>query len=458
VLLTGAAYGASHLGITVFTSLITLIFTFKVFKKSIGRFNSLTFFFLLFYVLYTYSPVLTILFDIDNRRIFTESTPEIACSYIFSSTLGLFSLSIPYMFVIKIKDFNGIEVVNRKKQFSLYAIFFIVVATLGELTNLFRAGGIELLASGKAIYQAATSDLFITFPTILFLQIGFFFLGLRLFITYGKNLKRIPKNILFLLIIIISTPVIVIYLSMGFRSPLLAIAIAFLMGISYFLVLKTIDRKIVFFVFVGYSLLAILFGVRGHLRLLFTTGDWGRFHQYIIKEKTFLYYYNPANNEFGAPFKNYTKFYKDKDKTPFLYGSSYFQGFYIIIPRKLLPFDKPTPISYKFRDKYFKEYTASRIAGSGFSSIMEAEWNFGIIGVSFVYFLTGCFFWLLEYLRNRYKFLFVFPLFYAMIVPMAQYYHRSSSGYMVSTTIFLCIFLLFLYLCKKLFVEMSNKN
>jgi len=410
----------------------------------------MTFFFLLFYVLYTYSPILTVLFDIDNRRLFTESSPESACIYVFISTLGLIGFSLPYLIKAPETRVEKHSISIKKQQFSLYSIFFVLLATIGEVINIFRAGGIGILASGKAVYQAKTGDLLITLPSTFFLQVSFFFLGLRLYISYEDNIIKAFRNKLFVFIVLLSLPLIIIYLSIGFRSPLLGIIIAFIMGLGYFISVKKIKKKTVIWVFIGYSLMAILFGIRGQLRLLFTTGNWETFNEYVIKQKTFLYYYNPANNEFGAPYGNYVKFYNDKDKK-LLYGSSYLSGFLIPIPRFLLPFKKPQSISYKFRDRYFSEYKkTSRIAGSGFSYVMEAQWNFGIFGSFFIYFLTGSFFWFLEYLRNKNLFIYIFPLFYATFLPFTQSIHRSSFGYVVSNVIMLLFGILLLVIIRKL--------
>lgn len=390
------------------------------------------------------------LFDIDNRRLFVESTPETACAYLFVSTLGLFALSIPYICKAPIREVGKEKIVSKKSQFDLYAIFFVLLATAGELINILRAGGFDLIASGKAVYQAKTADIFITLPSTFFLQVAFFFLGLRLYAMYETNVLKIVKNKFFLLIVFLALPLIIIYLSVGFRSPLLGIAIAFIIGFSYYMNISKLKRKVILGVFIGYSFLAILFGIRGHLRLLFSSGDWDRFNEYIIKQKTFLYYFNPANNEFGAPYVNYVKFYNDKDNDLML-GSSYINSFFIPIPTFLFPFEKPLPISYKFRDKYFNSWKkTSRIAGSGFSYVMEAQWNFGWIGPFIVYFFTGCFFWLLEYFRNKNKFMYLFPLFYAIFLPLSQSIHRSSFGFLISNFLLIFIGVAMLALVRKI--------
>lgn len=446
---TGISCYFVELKFTVFFSLITFVYSFKIIKNAIIKLNSFSIFFLLFYFLYTYSPILTVIFDIDNRRLFIDSTPESACLYIFISTLGLFGLSIPYL--IKIKEvIIPIETqLNKKQQFTFLALFFVILSLMGELSNIFRAGGFELLKYGKAVYQAKTADIFITFPSALFLQIGYFFLGLRMYLSYNNNYLKSLKNKIFILTTLIAVPLLFIYISVGFRSPLLGVFIAYAMGYSYFITLKTIKKKALLFIFIGYSLMAILYGIRGQLRLLFTSGDWDRFNYYVFQEKTFLYYYNPANNEFGAPYTNYIKFYNDNDNT-LLYGESYLSGFLIPIPRALLPFKKPLPISYKFRDKYFNSWKkSSRIAGSGFSYVMETQWNFGIIGPFIVYFFTGCLFWLLEYFRNKNKFLLFFPLFYAVFLPLTQSIHRSSFGFLISNIIVLTISILLIVVLRK---------
>ncbi len=457
LILTGVSAFFHELGLTIFFSLFSLFSTILLCKSSIIRVNSITFFFLLFYILYTYSGVLTVFYDVDTRLLFTSSTPEAASSFIFSSTLGLFGFSIPFLFLTRIKKIDKKEFYHKQKMFSIYALLFMGIATLGEFLNIFRAGGLSLLALGKAGYQSKTADLFITFPSALFLQVGFFFLGLRMFLKYETNFKKAPRNKILLLSLILGLPIIFIYLSIGFRSPLLAIAIAFIMGFSYFIEVKSISRKVTLTIFIGYSILAILFGIRGQLKLLFATGDWDAFKQYTFEEKAYLKYYNPANNEFGISYMNYATYYNDDDKVKLLYGSSYLEGFLIVIPRAILPFEKPLPISFRFRDRYFSGYKKhGRIAGTGFSSIIEPQWNFGLLGPFFVFFVIGCGLWVLEYYRNRYRYLFIFPVFYAMLVPLAQSFHRSSSGYYISYTIILFLFLFLLFFFKRSLLHFSN--
>ncbi|AEH00883.1 O-antigen polymerase [Lacinutrix sp. 5H-3-7-4] len=457
VLLTGIACYFTQLNITVLFSLITLICSYNIFKISIKRLNSFTFFFLLFFTLYTYAPIITVLFEIDNRKLFLDSTPDAACLYLFISTLGLFGMSIPYIINIKNFETNRALYLNKVKQFTLFTVIFVLLAALSEFINIYRAGGFGILKYGKAVYQAKTGGLFITLPSASLLKIGFFFLGLRMYLTYGNSFFRVFKNKLFLFIILISSPIILIYLSVGFRGHLLGVFIAYFVGYCYYLSIYKIKKKVLFFIFLGYSAMAILYGIRGQLKHYFTSGNWDRFEYYVFEQKSYLEYYNPANNEFGAPYMNYIKFYNDDDNK-LLYGKSYFEGFLIPIPRVLLPFEKPKPITYIFKDRYFSSWNTSRISGSGFSFVMEAQWNFGILGSFFVYFLLGSFFWFLEYLRNRNKFILFLPLFYAMMLPLAQSIHRSSFGFLMANIIVITLLISVLVLLKKIIPNKIRKE
>lgn len=457
VLLTGLSCYFVELKLTLLFSLITLVFTYRVFKISIKRLNSFTFFFLLFYVLYTYAPVLTVLFDIDNRRLFLESTNGSACLYLFISTLGLFGMSIPYIITIENVDIDKEKYSDRITQFTLLTVIFVCLSLLSEFINVYRAGGLDILRYGKAVYQAKTGGVFITLPSASLLKIGFFFLGLRMYLTYSNRFFAVLKNKLFLFVLLIASPIILIYLSVGFRGHLLGVFIAYLVGYSYYLSIHKVRRKVVLFIFLGYSSMAILYGIRGQLRHLFTSGNWDRFDYYVFQKKSYLLYYNPANNEFGAPYVNYTKFYNDKDNK-LLYGKSYLDGFIIPIPRAVLPFKKPTPITYTFRDKYFSSWkNTSRIAGSGFSYVMEAQWNFGLFGPLLVYFFTGSFFWFLEYLRNKNRYVLFMPLFYAMMLPFAQSIHRSSFGFIMANVIVISLLVGILVILKKIIPNRINK-
>lgn len=442
------------LGPALVASMACFVFTFIICKESLGRLNNITSFFLLFFALYTYSPVLTVFFAVDTRNLFAQATTESSCSYIALSTMALYAFSLPFIMKIPVRSINKERLFKSKKKFTRYAFLFVSIATLGELLNMYRAGGVGLLKQGKAVYQAKVGELFITIPSTFLLQVALFYLGLRLYITYEGRYFGIIKSKMFIANIMLLIPILMIYLSLGFRSPLLGMALAFTMGFTYFICIRLINKRILLLLFLGYSSLAILFGIRGQLKLLFLSGDWGVFKEYVIDNKAYLKYYNPANNEFGASYMNYIKYHQTKERTPLLLGLSYLEGFLIAVPGGILPFEKPQSIGYRFRDLYFSDYKKnSRIAGTGFSSIMEAEWNFGILGPFFVYLFLGLLVWMLEFFRNRYRFLFLFPLFYTMILPLTQAFHRSSSGFYVSYVILLVAFLISLYLIKYLVVK-----
>jgi oligosaccharide repeat unit polymerase len=78
--------------------------------------------------------------------------------------------------------------------------------------------------------------------------------------------------------------------------------------------------------------------------------------------------------------------------TEYLFGRSYVDGLTIPIPRLIWP-EKPVSVTYQFRDEYFPaERERGTIAGTGFSSILEAYMNFGVAGIVAVYLLLGyCF-------------------------------------------------------------------
>ncbi|WP_298475034.1 oligosaccharide repeat unit polymerase [uncultured Maribacter sp.] len=393
--------------------------------------------------------MITVFYDVDTRELFTSSTLRSCLDYIVLSTAAIFAFALPFVLSLPQVFFDKNKLKNNKKKFSQYALIFIVLATFGELLNMYRAGGMGLLAYGKAVYQAEVGNLFLSIPSTFFLQVGTFFLGLRLYLSYEERLYNAFKSKILVISIIILIPIMMLYFSIGFRSPILAISVAFIIGFTYFQSIKRVNRKVLGLIFIGYSALAILFGIRGQLKLLFLTGDWNAFNEYVVENKSYLLYYNPANNEFGASFMNYIHFHRKANTTPLLYGKSYLEGVLISIPGALLPFEKPLPIDFKFRDLYFSEYKeASRISGTGFSSIMEAQWNYGFLGPFLVYLVLGSFVWVLEFYRNSYKYLFIFPLFYAMIVPISQSFHRSASGFYVSYSILLVAFLIVIVLIK----------
>lgn len=84
------------------------------------------------------------------------------------------------------------------------------------------------------------------------------------------------------------------------------------------------------------------------------------------------------------------------------FGITYLQGLATPIPSFLYPGDKPVQITYVFRDEFFSSWAQrSRIASTGFSSILEGYINGGFVGVLLVYLVWGKLLRVADYIRLK---------------------------------------------------------
>ena len=141
---------------------------------------------------------------------------------------------------------------------------------------------------------------------------------------------------------------------------------------------------------------------------------------------------NPAATEFGAAFGNFSEFVSQGGERPRL-GSSYLQSLLLPIPEFLYPGKKPGQIAYQFRDRFFPAMAdAGAIAGTAYSSLLEAYVNFGIGGGLAVYFLLGCLLCLAERVRVSAAGI-QWHLGYLLLVSSAVAFHRSDFSLLTGT-------------------------
>ena len=135
-----------------------------------------------------------------------------------------------------------------------------------------------------------------------------------------------------------------------------------------------------------------------------------------------------------------------KTHIEFKFGETYLRGLVIWIPSFMCIGEKPQQITYEFRDSYFpSEAKRSSIAGTAFSSILEAYWNFGYLGVFVIYFIVAYLLQKLDlYWKNYSEFSF---LLYILISPFLISFHRSALGDIISNIILKALALLvFVYI------------
>ncbi len=184
--------------------------------------------------------------------------------------------------------------------------------------------------------------------------------------------------------------------------------------------------------------------------------DPALFIKMAFQEERLVDALNPGANEFGAAFGNFSDYYKhyENDFSPKL-GCSYIKGLVIPIPSFIYPGDKPKQVTYEFRDDIFpSEARRGRIAGTGFSSILEAYMNFKFIGVLFVYFLVG---YGLQKIDKDYKYKSIyFVILYTSSISQAINFHRSAFGTIYSNIIIRMLIILPIMLYLHLSIVQRN--
>ncbi|MER3472565.1 MAG: hypothetical protein C4335_00730 [Armatimonadota bacterium] len=441
-----ASYGYAPL--SWFLSLAGSLCLLYVLRLSLHQWSTIAHVFVLFSMLYSLSGPAAVMFGTGTLAGFDENQRFDALNLwladVATATLGL---SLGFL-IVTLAQPMGTACRMRAFPYRKVATFCILAASLGELLNMMRAGGLSTLFAGKAVYQSATSDLTLTVPSSLFGQMAFVFLGLH----YGriranrteKNDGESPRKRPYALVFaVLAVPLLTIHLILGQRLELGTYLISFLLGYFYQAPLTRIPRKWVVTGIALYVFFASLFAFRWAIPLLFT----GQFTSLGISYETLVPFFvqalNPASSEFGSTFGNYdllmTSGYEPQ------HGATYFKVLAGMIPKFLYPGEKPPSPTYEFRDRFFPQLAyRSRIAGTAFSSIMEARMNFGAVGAFIVYFVFGTFFALAETLRRRTRSPYL-AAFYCSLGYLAMIVHRSGSdiatSYVYIVGLLLIIFL-----------------
>ena len=141
---------------------------------------------------------------------------------------------------------------------------------------------------------------------------------------------------------------------------------------------------------------------------------------------------NPSNTEFGAAAYNYRLFTSEDFK--YKYGTTYLETILSPIPTYVYP-KKPKSISYVYRDKFNADRKKQgSIAGTGFSSLLEAYINFWYFGPFIIYFFLGIVIVLLENYRNTNR-IFI-DVFYLISFSLFMIFSRSASSYILLKLMF----------------------
>lgn len=409
-------------------------------KKILHYYNSLTFLFFIFFVLYGLSGPAAALYGTGIPTVFSKPylVDEFLLGYALALSgfcIGVATAAMGYLRISHQRLPNSPWYLPSKltwhyeaKPLIYMGWFFAVLATGMELVNLWRGGGVNALLLGKAYYQGVVSDLLGTLPSGELLQLSAASLSLGIASSI-RNIKRhrLPLSV-FGVWLLCSLPLLTFYVILGERSILLVVVVILLLGTFYLRVIHHVPRRIWMGTVILYVLAALLYGVRGELGWVLQTGDTQILRARLMTGEFWAQVLNPAHNEFGAPFGNFNTYRLLAREEPLYWGTTYLVGLTTFIPRFVWP-DKPISITYEFRNRFFSEWEQrSAIAGTAFSSILEAFMNFGYLGIAPIYALIGVLLTALEGYRIRSTSLWG-AFFYLLLAEFVIRFHRSSLGF-----------------------------
>lgn len=379
-------------GICIIISFLASIFLIISVRKIYGNYSNITFLFAVFSIIYGLSGPIAAYFGTGLAEIFGKE--YIYLSYFISFSLSeiglLIGISIQKSkigtdFVTQKKEKNKMKIIENQQFLSITIIITMLISTVFQLINTFRAGGISALMLGKAYYQAQESALTLTLPAEIVNLLAFACISIYLSLKIS-NKQKINYLLLFITAIIF-LPYLLIIVFLGQRGKLLHIIITCFIGIFNFIPFKKISVRIIIFAIIAYLGMGILTATRSITYLL--KEDSELFWELATDKERYINALNPGRGEFGCAYGNYN-FFMLKNNFEYKLGDSYIKGFLMLVPAFAYPGVKPTQITYEFRDTYFpSEVNRSSIAGTGFSSILEAYWNFGYIGVFIIYTIYG---------------------------------------------------------------------
>jgi len=425
--------------ITLFASIITFefnlvgtgltlsIISFALllsFTKNQYGINSYLFLFLVFFALYGFSaPVTFVLGDF----VFMKITNFPIQAFLLQQVYAMLGMSLIIVFTkntnLELRNIGFGFIEHNFYKIAIYLAFFSSVL---ELINFLRVGNFQTLFLGKAVYQSKVSSLLFTLPSKVLLEMGVLFLGLSL---NKLNLRKNNKIKLIFRFVLYAAPILSLIIFLGQRGTLISIGLIFFMSYTYGVTLKKIKKSIILLIVGGYVLLTALFFFRSFFSASARMDSTSILKSRIESISENLLYFNPAYTEFGATMANFAMYYKYDNNCDY-YGSTYLKGLLLPIPTFMIPFvdQKPKQITYEFRDRFFpQEADRGRIAGTGFSSILEAYMNFGKYGVLWMYAIFIFILIRLEKLKYRINSLSFVILFLAM-TPITQSFHRSAFG------------------------------
>lgn len=426
--------------LSIVLNIITAVMTIISIRLISGNFSNITILFCAFSIIYGLSGPITVQYGEGLNELFGNEFNINAFLIAYDLANIGFIIGMIFYNSSNKKRFNK-QVLEEnfyvhKKKYIILAMFCMTLGTSFEFINFLRVGGISTLIKGKAIYQAAVANLSLTLPSDIFISIAVELCTLYFMINKIRSEKIDWMSIG--ITICIAMPFLVINIFLGKRGILLALALIIFLTVTYFKPIKFISKKLIILFVILYLVMTFLYANRAIMPLLLT--DKNKFIDKAFSKEKIEKALNPGGSEFGAAFGNFNKLYT-KENYEFKYGETYLKGLVVFIPSFLYIGEKPQQITYEFRDEYFaSEAKRSSIAGTAFSSILEAYWNFGYVGVFVVYLIIGYTLQKMDtYWREKNENSF---LLYILISPFLISFHRSAFGDIIANIILKTIILI----------------
>lgn len=394
-----------------------------------GSFVNLLMIFLVFNALYGLSGPLSVHSGVELNNIFPM--PYMVDVFLRYYSIALAGLIVGLIIVASYTRSLGTHRVTdsffpwNPTALLLSALSVALIASAMEIINLTRAGGIATLFAGKATYQSDVAELTLTLPSTELFLLSVCLFGLSLSRYRGScPATRLMTSVSAFVFLI--SPVVISLLILGRRGPLLASIVMFLAAYLTCTPLKTISARFALLALIVYIGLGLMYGARWAIGYGLASGDWTLLEQRSRQPDFWITSLNPATNEFGSAFGNFNTYLLYGAGFPRL-GETYLSGLAQLIPRFIWP-EKPISIAYEFRDTFFpQEALGGSIAGTGFSSVLEAYMNFRGPGIFFVYGLVAIGIGTFEHLRARRESL-LLMMMYLLLMSDAIAFHRSSMG------------------------------
>lgn len=331
---------------------------------------------------------------------------------------------------------------------TIVAYLFSLSASAFEIVNIVRAGGTSLLFGGKAAYQGIMADMYGTIPSEWFLYVASSMLGLSI---YSSKMKM--SRIIFF--IIFSAPIITSWLLLGRRFEIVACMLIFYISLKAFDPIRQIKTKYVFLATAAYVAISSLYVIRPWVYPAYIYGDIGIIFENVADIEIWATNLNPSSNEFQAPFANFNTHFVLRMMPEGQHGLTYLGGMAEPIPRFIWP-DKPISSTYQFRDTYFASWSErGSIAGTGYSSILEAYINFGWAGILAVFFIVSSAILFIESLAIKYRSVWMFTI-YSLMIPFSIFFSRKSLGNPIMFPVIFATLSLALYVTIRHMIE-KNK-